>query len=82
MSSKVKIKLNRPGVRELLQSPEMEALLGSLAGAARSRLGDGYESDTYIGKNRVNASIRATTYKARKENLETNSLLKALGGGK
>lgn len=80
MSSKVKVELNREGVRELLRSSEMESLLKELADNARSRLGDGYETDTYTGKTRVNASIRAVTREARRENIETNSLLKSLGG--
>ena len=78
--SKVKIVLNREGVRELMQSKEMLDACVSLANGALGQLGDGYEVTTRVGKSRVNAEIAASTYKARKENMETNSILKALEG--
>lgn len=77
--SRVKFELNREGVRELLQSPEIESVVKSYADKARSRLGEGYEVTTHKGATRVNASIAATTYQTRKDNLENNTLLKALG---
>lgn len=76
----VKFELNREGVRELLQSPEVLAVCEEYASNAVAQLGEGYEASTYVGKNRVNASVIATTFKARKENSETNSILKAVGG--
>lgn len=79
--SKVKFELNRKGVRELLRSSEMLGVCKQYADAARGRAGEGYEVSTYIGKNRVNASVYADTYDARKDNSEHNTLLKSLGGG-
>lgn len=76
----VKFELNREGVKELLQSPEMMAICKEYADNAIASLGDGYEVSTYTGKSRVNASVIATTYKARKENSENNTILKAVGG--
>lgn len=70
--------LNRQGVKELLRSDEMAKTLESYASKALSTLGDGYESSTYVGKNRVNVAISAATAKAAKDNLENNSILKAL----
>ncbi len=78
---KIRFELNRAGVRELLKSKEAETVCLEYANAISARAGDGYEVDTYIGKNRVNASVMAATYKARKDNYENNTLLKALGGG-
>lgn len=78
--AKIKFKLNYQGVRELLKSEEMMAVCKSYADKAVSSLGDGYEASTYTGKSRVNASVIATTYKARKENSENNTILKAVGG--
>ncbi len=43
--SKMRFKLNRAGVRELLKSPEMQAVLTDKANGIRNRAGDGYESD-------------------------------------
>lgn len=75
-----KFELNTAGVRELMQSSEMMAICEQYASNAVAQLGDGYEVSTYTGKTRVNASVVATTYAARKENSETNSILKAVGG--
>jgi hypothetical protein len=74
----VKIVLNREGVRSLLKSEEMKAVCEQHANNAVQRLGTGYEVSSYIGKNRVNASISAVTSEAMRENLENNSILKAL----
>jgi hypothetical protein len=78
--AKVKFELNRNGVRELLRSPEMMAVCQGYANRALGSLGDGYEVSTMTGRNRVNAEVRAETFAARKENLENNTILKALGG--
>lgn len=76
--SKVKVVLNRAGVRELLRSKEMMAICKEHADAAVSRLGPGYESDTYTGTNRVNASVAAVSQKAKRQNMKENTILKAL----
>ena len=77
--SKVRFTLNRKGVRELLKSQEMLGICEEYAEGIRNRAGEGYEVTTYVGRNRVNASVHAETYKARKDNLEHNTLLKARG---
>lgn len=76
----VKIELNREGVRELLRSSEMMAVCEEQANKACAKLGNGYKVTTKTGKTRVNASIAAESYKARKENAENNTILKALKG--
>ena len=75
-----RFELNSQGVRELLQSQEMMGICKQYASRAQSKLGDGYEVSTHTGKTRVNAQIKAETYKARKDNAENNSILKALRG--
>lgn len=76
--SKVRIELNRSGVRELLRSAEMMSICEEHANKALNTLGAGYEVTTRTGKNRVNAEIAAVSHEAKKENSETNSILKAL----
>lgn len=76
--AKVEIKLNREGVRELLRSEEMKTICTEHANNALERLGTGYSVSSAVGKNRVNASVFAETYKAKKENAEQNTILKAL----
>ena len=74
----VRVTLNRAGVREVLRSEEMKTVCEDHATAALSRLGPGYEVTVMTGKNRVNAEIKAVSYKAKKDNMENNSILKAL----
>lgn len=81
MSKDFKFKLNRKGVQELMKSSNMMGICTDIANQVRGRAGDGYEVSTYTGKTRVNASVYAATAKARKDNLENNTLLKARGGG-
>ena len=69
--------LNRSGVRKLLKSKEMQNGLSSVAFAAQSRL-DGYTASYYTADTRAVAEISADSLSARKENADTNSILKAL----
>lgn len=78
--SNVKFELNSAGVRKLLQSGEAMSICQGYAGAIQGRCGEGYEVTTFTGRTRVNASVHATTFKARKENAENNTLLKAVRG--
>ena len=76
--SKFKFVLNRAGVRRLMQSEEMQSILKNKADGALNSLGEGYKSDLRVGKNRANAMVYADTYQAKKDNLENNSILKAV----
>lgn len=80
MSSKVRFKLNRAGVGQLLKSAEMMRVCEGYAQGIQGRCGEGYEVTTFTGKSRVNASVHAATIEARKENSENNTLLKAVRG--
>lgn len=79
--SKVKFKRNDKGVGELLKSPEAQALVMDIANKVQQRAGDGYEASVIVGKYRARASVFTATYEAQRDNLENNTLLKALGGG-
>ncbi|HEL2623491.1 TPA: hypothetical protein TZ822_001784 [Streptococcus suis] len=74
----MKFKLNRAGVRELMKSPEMQAVLTEKANAIRNRAGYGYESDIYVGKTRANAMVYADSFQAKRDNKKHNTLLKAV----
>ena len=76
--SKFKFVLNRSGVRALMQSTEMQSILKDKANNALNSLGEGYKSDTYVGKTRANAMVYADTYQAKKDNFKNNSILKAV----
>ena len=73
-----RFELNRDGVRDMMKSSEMMSICEGYANRAQSQLGDGYAVTTHVGKSRVNASVMAETYKARAENAENNSILKAV----
>lgn len=75
---KVKVKLNRAGVRSLLRSNEMLQICKDHAYAAQSQLGEGYEVSYMVGKNRCNAEVAAVSRRAKKENLKSNTILKAV----
>ena len=78
MSNKVEFKLNSAGVRQLLKSPEMQAGIMQIADHAVSRLGSGYVSEKRNYPERCGAVVKAETFRARRENLKMNTLLKAV----
>lgn len=78
MGNKMKLVLNREGVRQMLRSAEMMDICGEYALRAEKRLGEGYEATLHTGKNRVNASVAAVSQRARKENHENQTILKAV----
>ena len=78
MTKKFEFELNHEGVVQLLKSPEMQSLLESRASSAQSQLGDGYNSEVLLGKDRAVAFIRAESLEARRENSKDNKILKAV----
>lgn len=77
--SKVKIKLNSQGVRELLKSPEIASACEEQARAVAARAGSGYEVEQRNYPERTGFVVSAETDEARRDNLKNNTLLKALG---
>ena len=65
--SKLRVELNSAGVRELLRSPELRALVEKHARAARQRAGDGYE--VYTAQTRVVALVGTAT-RSRRSHVE------------
>ena len=76
----VKFVLNRAGVAELMRSDEMMKILRDHADRAQASLGTGYEVTTHVGPSRANAMVSAETFAAKRENLKSNSILKAVFG--
>lgn len=79
----LKFKLSRKGVKELLKSEEMEAILKKEAEAKAQQANamggvTGYESATHKGKNRVYANIFPQSKDAAVDNLENNTLEKII----
>lgn len=76
--SNVIIELHDDGIQELLKSSEMMGELKKHGRSVLSSAGEGYAMDEHIGKTRGNVSIYAATKEAYKDNLENNTLLKAV----
>ena len=76
MASKMKFQLNRKGVRDLMRSPEMKEVIESHARAMQGRAGDGYT--VRYGKSRTVAFVETGSDGAAQDNLDNNTLLKAV----
>ena len=76
--AKCKFELNHSGVRELLRSDEMKAMLKAKADAAAKACGDGYQSGSYVMPTRAVARVSAATIEAKRDNLKNNTIVKAL----
>ena len=78
--SNYRIELNYAGVGELLKSQEIADTVKEVAEQVAARAGDGYATDVYQAGTRVIASVYTETEEAMKDNLENNTLLKAVSG--
>lgn len=56
----------------------MQAMLAEEANRRAARLGPGYSVSVYVGKNRANARITAETEEAIQDNLDNDTLLRAI----
>lgn len=75
---KLKVELNKGAVGELLRSEEMRGVLEEEAQRIVNRCGPGYESSVRRRKTRQTAAVFARTRNARKDNMDNNTLLKAM----
>ena len=78
--SKVEIELNREGVRQLMRSPEMQAILKAQAEAIKDKCGEGYE--TYTAPTRAVAIVGTATADAIRDNSDNNTILNAVGASR
>lgn len=74
----IKFVLNKEGVRELMKSEPMQAIIQSHVSRVMNNAGPGYSGDTRAGKNRAVGLVRVASKEAYKDNLENNTLLKSL----
>lgn len=75
--NEIKFELNRAGVAELLKSEAVQKAVKTEAD--KRKPGSGYSTDIHVGR-RASSRIYAATAEAKQENLNSNTLLKALGG--
>lgn len=80
---KVRFELDRGGgIVQLLQSPEMKAVIDEKAAAVYGQCGEGYEMDGAVKGDRYKATVRAATAHAYYSNRKHKTLQKALGGAR
>lgn len=73
----LKIELNYAAVGELLRSEAVASYLTGVAGGVASAAGEEY--DTMQGYDRVSVIVKPATRRAEQDNLDNNTLLKAVG---
>jgi hypothetical protein len=82
MARNVTIKLNSPGVKALLRSPEMLADLEARARRIAAVAGPGFESDGQIGPSRARAAVWTDTFEAMHAEATTRALTRAIDAGR
>lgn len=75
MAKNLKISLNESAVGQLLRSQEVADYLMGCAGSVAAAAGEGY--DIMQGWDRVSVIVHTATDRARQDNLENNTLLRA-----
>lgn len=76
-SPNLKVVINYAAVGELLRSEAVASYLMGVAGGVASAAGEEY--DTMQGYDRVSVIVKPATKRAEQDNLENNTLLKAVG---
>lgn len=76
----LKVKLISSGVRQMLQSPEVEGYIREACKMVEDRAGDGYSMNVQKGRKRMVGRVYAYTKEAIRDNYANNTLLKALHG--
>lgn len=79
MAKNVKIELNTAGIGALLKGQEVKDMVSSMAGNVKNNAGQDYEVITKKMSTRQVGIVQTTTEKAFQDNLDNNTLLKALG---
>lgn len=82
MATKVRITLNKAGVREVLRSSEVQAELLRRAELIANAAGEGMVAESLIGASRARASVRTETLKAILAEAEDRALTSALEAGR
>lgn len=79
MASNIKVEVNRQGVGALLKGKETENMMRRFGNEIAQRAGAGYAARVHDSGQRQICNVYASTPEARQDNLEHNTLLKAIG---
>lgn len=77
--SKIRVELNLAGINAMMKSEGVVSVLQAAGNAVASAAGPGYESSTHQASYVAIANVWANDKKSRKDNLDNNTLLKAVG---
>lgn len=80
MSQNVRIELSSEGIVQLLKSAGVQNAVRETAETIKNRCGSGYESDIHEMPQRIISSVYTAERDAYQDNLEHNTLLKAVSG--
>ena len=75
----VVVKRNSAGIREFLRSEQVRDLVQRRGEAVAARAGGNYETQTVMLDKKYLAIVKPADAQARRDNLENNTLLKAIG---
>lgn len=75
--AKPKVELNSAAVGRLLKSKEVQAELAKRTGRAAAAAGDGYRAEVTVGRTRALGMVRAESAKARRDNAQNHTLMRA-----
>lgn len=80
MGNSVDIKLNIRGLNSFMKSPEVAACVQEAGESVARAAGEEYEAKTYTDTKYIAiCDVSATTEKAKRDNYENNTLVKAMG---
>lgn len=74
----MKIKLNLPGINEIMKSPGIQSVLKDAGDTVAMNAGDDYSSEINVGRWVAFCNVYPDSKQAANDNFKNNSLLKAL----
>lgn len=80
--AKVRVVLDRRGVRALLRSDGVTDDLKKRAERIAAAAGAGFEADVDVGRNRSRASVRTTDFRSRHAEARDRRLTKSIDAGR
>jgi hypothetical protein len=82
VGNSIRVEVNDAGIRALLKSPEVQAMLKAKADRIAAAAGPGMEATSWTGRTRARASVITATAKARRAEATNRSLTRAIDAGR
>jgi hypothetical protein len=82
VAQRLRLKLNRSGMRQLLTSPGIAADVRRRAEAVAANAGPGHRIDSQIGPNRARAAVITDSFEARRAEATSRNLTRALSAAR